>query len=628
VLKNSFLFIFLVLLIVPLAKVPFPYCTYLLFFLLKAWRVALGYCISLIINLKLFVMTKFILSLLFIWVVVGCQKSAPVAKTKTGSMSCTAPKMTDVDWYTSGQKAPLFEGLDGIDFTITTGNAEAQRYFNQGMMLSYGFNHAEAARSFYEASRLDPKCAMAFWGYAYVLGPNYNGGMEDDNYERAYKAAQKAQSLSKKCTAKERALITALLQRYALKAPADRGSLDNAYATAMKKVYDTYPTDPDIGALYAESVMDLHPWDLYDKATKAPKAWTPHLLSILERLIQENPKHPGAHHFYIHAMEGSATPEKALASAELLNTLVPGSGHLVHMPSHIYINTGDYHLGTQSNLRAIAIDSSYTTTCHAQGVYPLAYYPHNYHFLTATATLEGNAAIAWKAAKKLQAHTATAIMDEPGWGTLQHYYTIPNYIAVKFEMWDTILAQPAPIKDLVYLKTIWQYARGMAYLGKKNTKNAQDALTQLKALAADPSLQELTVWEINSMADLAQIAAKVVEAGIATQQKQFTPAITLLKEAAAIEDALNYNEPPDWFFSVRHHLGALLLQAQQYAEAEKVYLQDLQVWKKNGWALVGLHQALVRQGKNEEAKKVKTAFDLAWKHSDITITSSSPLFIK
>jgi tetratricopeptide (TPR) repeat protein len=550
---------------------------------------------------------------------------AAQASNDTKPVGCYSPKTTDHDWYASGTKAPLFKGLEGIDFNISTSSNEAQQYFNQGMMLSYGFNHAEAARSFHQAIRLDSACAMAYWGFAYVLGPNYNAGMEEDNFQRAYAAAVKAKSLSGKCTPREVALIDALQSRYALTPPDNRNELDIAYAAAMKKVYAQFPSDPDIGALYAEAIMDLHPWDLYDKKTKAARSWTPELLKVLEHLMKANPKHPGAHHFYVHALEASATPEKALASARLLDTLVPGAGHLVHMPSHIYINTGDYHLGSVSNIRAIETDSLYTTTCHAQGVYPLAYYPHNYHFLVATATLEGNSTIAWDAARKLQQHTSTEIMRMPGWGTLQHYYTIPYYVAVKLSMWDTILTIAAPPKDLIYPKAIWHYAKGMAYLGRHDLKNAQKEMDSVQSLAADTTLHHLTVWGINTTHDLVQIASKVLAGGIAFQQKQTDRSISLLKEAVAIEDKLNYNEPPDWFFSVRHHLGAVLLKAGKYAEAQKVYNQDLQVWKRNGWALIGLHNALHLQNRKKEAEKAMTAFEESWKYADISIKSSSSL---
>lgn len=548
------------------------------------------------------------------------------SRTNTTQVSvCYSPSTNDKDWYTSGRKAPMLKGLKGIKFKISTANKEAQEYFNQGMMLAYGFNHAEAARSFYEAMRLDSACAMAYWGFAYVLGPNYNGGMEEDNFQRAYDAAIKARHLSSNCTPKEKALIIALTSRYVAQPPADRKQLDIAYSAAMKKVYKQYPSDPDVGAMYAESLMNLHPWDLYQKKTKAAQPWTPELVTVLEHLIKINPNHPGAHHFYIHAMEASPVPEKALASAKLLDKLVPGAGHLIHMPSHIYINTGDYHLASLSNINAVKTDSIYSTACHAQGVYPLAYYPHNFHFLAATATLEGNSSLAWKAAMQVQKHTAKDIMREPGWGTLQHYYSIPYYVGVKLNMWDTILTLPIPPEDLSYPKAIWHYARGMAYLGKKDIINAKKEMKALSILSADTTLQHLTVWDINTTADLVKIASKVLYAGIAMRQKQTDQSISSLKEAIALEDNLNYNEPPDWFFSVRHHLGAVLLYANKYAEAEKIYSEDLQTWKKNGWALTGLYQSLLKQNKNNEAKKIKSALDKAWKHADFTLTSSSEI---
>lgn len=528
------------------------------------------------------------------------------------------PQTTDKAWYSAGTKAPLLAGLDGIDFKISTNNKEAQAYFNQGMMLSYGFNHAEAARSFFEATRLDSTCAMAHWGFAYVLGPNYNAGMEDDNYQRAYQAVQKAIALSGNATAKEKALITALSSRYAAAPPASRADLDIAYARSMKQVYETYPGDPDISALYAESLMDMHPWDLYDKKTKAPKPWTPEIVDVLEKLIKQYPRHPGAPHFYIHAVEASDKPERGLAAAELLMTLVPGAGHLVHMSSHIYIWTGDYHLGSLSNLAAIKADSTYITACHAQGAYPLAYYPHNYHYLSATATFEGNSKLAWRAAKEVQEKTAKDIMVQPGWGTLQHYYSVPYFVAVKFGLWDSILAIKNLPGDLIYPRAILHYARGMAFMGKKDITKAEAELARLKELAKDTVLKTMTIWNINSMSDITQIAMHVLSAEVYRDKKDYNKAIDEYNKAIVIEDNLNYNEPPDWFFSVRHHLGAALLQAGRYGEAEKIYEQDLYIWKENGWALMGLYEALKKQGK-ATAAQVKSRFDKAWRYADIDI---------
>ncbi|WP_164126248.1 tetratricopeptide repeat protein [Sphingobacterium luzhongxinii] len=571
-------------------------------------------------------MFRFAFLLLTALFLISCKGKQPKKRKTSDVSTCASTTTSDREWYYSGKKAPLFKGLAGIDFKISTTNEEAQQYFNQGMMLCYGFNHAEAARSFFEAMRLDSTCAMAHWGFAYALGPNYNAGMENDNYQLANDAVIKAKSLSIGGAPLEIELIKALSYRYQPSPPADRSPLNIAYANAMKKVYEKFPAHPDIGALYADALMNLHPWDLYDNTTKQSKEWTPELVGVLEQLMKSNPKHPGAHHFYIHAVEASSAPQSALNSAKLLDTLVPGAGHLLHMPSHIYINTGDYHLATQSNLRAIAVDSAYTIACYAHGIYPLAYYPHNYHFLAATAALEGNSSLSFYAAERLQQHLARDLMEQPEWSTLQHYYTIPYYIAVKFGMWDKILSFPAPPRNMPYPNAIWHYAKGLAYIGKKEINNAQKEAEKLEELSRDSSLSQLTVWNINTMADLVQIANKVLAAAINVKNNDLDKSIQLLQEAVTIEDKLNYNEPPDWFFSVRHHLGAVLLRSKNYEKAAHIYVEDLKKWKKNGWALLGLHEALLKQKKISDAKKIMIAFNEAWKYADTKIQSSSAIF--
>lgn len=539
---------------------------------------------------------------------------------KVQAVLCT-PKTTDIDWYSSGKKAPLFEGLGGIDFRITTSSSEAQRYFNQGMMLSYGFNHAEAARSFFEATRIDSTCAMCHWGFAYVLGPNYNAGMEPDNFQRAYEAVIKAERLSGSSPPLERDLIQALTKRYAKEPPENRGPLDIAYSEAMKSVYAKYPDHPDVAALYAESLMDLHPWDLWLK-DGTPQPWTPELLATLESVMRKNPQHPGAHHFYIHAVEAGPNPEKALPSAKLLETMVPGAAHLVHMPSHIYINTGDYHDGSLANLRAVKQDSAYVDACHAQGAYPLAYYPHNWHFLAATATLAGEGELAMRAAYKVQELTDTAIMKEPGWSTLQHYYTIPYNVAIKLGRWDEILAMPSADPSLKYIEAVRRYARGMAWAGNGDLDKALSELRTLKELAADSSLTGLTIWGFNSMTSLLDIAERVLMGHILFKKHEYDESIRLLTEAAELEDQLVYQEPPDWFFSVRHHLGWMLLEAGNVEEAIATYREDLVTWPENGWALHGLYLALEKHGRAKEAAEVKKQFEEAWKWADVELTGS------
>lgn len=552
----------------------------------------------------------------------ACTPKSKNAEVKVKDIyGCCAPEITDKSWYTSGKKAPLFSGLGGISFPITTKNPEAQKYFNQGFMLSYGFNHAEAARSFFEATRLDPGCAMCWWGYAYVLGPNYNAGMEPDNFKRAYDAAVKARSLSGKCTPVEKALIRALQSRYSADTLAERPPLDSAYAVAMKKVYEQFPDDVNIGALYAESMMDLHPWNLWQKdGTVQP--WTPPIVAVLEKCLKIEPQHPGANHFYIHAMEMSQNAGAAMPSADLLMTLVPGSGHLLHMPSHTYIRTGMYHKGTLANLNAVKVDSAYTVACHAQGVYPLAYFPHNYHFIAACATLAGESKTAMMGALETSAHSHKKLMKDPLWATLQHYYCIPMFTMVKLGLWKDIRDTKEPEKVLVYPRIIWHYSQAMASLSDNKTDRAETHLKSIRTLMKDTILSQLTIWGINSILDICRIAETVVAGEIQGKKGNYPVAVQLLKKAVQLEDALNYDEPPDWFFSVRHHLGAVMVSAKQYKEAIVVYEEDLKNYPNNGWALRGLMNVWKGTGDTKKYRETEQQFKEAWKHADIQITSS------
>lgn len=556
--------------------------------------------------------------------IAGCGGSEPQEKDSivSAKYGC-APATTDKEWYLSDQVAPLFEGLGGQGMAITTDNDTVQRYFDQGLILAYGFNHAEAARSFYYATKLEPTNAMAFWGYAYVLGPNYNGGMEDDNYERAYAAIQEALSLSENGhTQKEKDLIWALSTRYVEVPVEDRYPLDEAYSEALKEVYEKYPGDPDVSTLYAESLMNLHPWDLHNKEGVA-KEWTPQIIAILEDILKDHPNHAGANHFYIHAVEASATPERGLVSAKRFDDgLVPNSGHLVHMPAHIYIRTGDYAMGTLANKHSIEIDSAYVTACHAQGAYPLAYFPHNQHFMAATATLQGHAEQALYAAEAVSNNANRALMREPMWATLQHFYTIPMHVYVKFGRWDDILAMENETPDLEYPTAMWHYARGMAFLGKNDIDSAQQELAFISEIASHESLKDLTIWEINTVYDLVQIAEKVLHGAILAREANYRESISVLKEAVAIEDGLNYNEPPDWFFSVRHYLGHVQIMAGENESAVQTYRDDLKYLPKNGWALKGLAVALLESGFTEEAAEIESQFEKAWAHSDTPISSS------
>ena len=554
---------------------------------------------------------------------ISCKKTTVVQQDiRSAPAIMCAPTWSDADWYTSNIPAPLFAGMDVLKYPITTTNPEAQKYFNQGLLLAYGFNHAEAARSFYHATRLDSTCAMCYWGFAYVLGPNYNMGMEPDNYVRAYDAIQKAKSFSSKVTPKEQDIINAMATRYVKEPVENRRLLDSAYMVAMKNVHSKYPTDVDMAALYAESLMDLHPWDLWETDGR-PKPWTPEILKAIEVSIRTDPKHPGGHHFYIHALEASKEPQKALASCKVFDDgLVPSSGHLVHMPSHIYINTGDYHLGTLGNIKASKLDSNYVTQCHAQGAYPTVYYPHNNHFLAACATLEGNSEWALIAAERIAEQTNHKGMFDASLSTLQHFYSIPYFVQVKFARWNDILSEGPPDRLLLYPTGLYHYAQGMAHIVLNHLDLAQAELDALNLIAQLDTLKKMTIWGINSMYQIIDIAQKVLEGELAAKKGRYDESIRLLKEAVVIEDQLLYQEPPDWFFSVRHSLGAVLLQAKKPVEAITIYEQDLQTFPKNGFALSGLKSAYQATKQEEKLKEISAQLKVAWAYADVELVGS------
>jgi len=516
--------------------------------------------------------------------------------------------------------APLLEGMGTAHRAITTADTLAQRYFDQGLVLAYAFNHGEAARSFREAIRLDPTCAMCTWGLSYVLGPNINATMDSGNAAEAYAAARRATELAANGPNAERALAEAMAARYREDAPADRGGLDSAYADAMERVVGRFPRDVDARALYAEAIMLLMPWDYWGPDGSA-RPGTERLIAELDTALAVDSLHPGANHFLIHAVE-KQRPRLGLAAAERLRTLVPGAGHLVHMPSHIDLRVGRYHDGSLANERAMHADSEYVRQTAAQGLYPLAYVPHNFHFLAATATLEGRGTRALEAARALAAAHDSAAMREPGLGTLQHYWSTPLYVMVRFGRWDEILREPKPPADLTYPTAVWHYARGIALLRTGLTDAARRDLASLSRIAADTTLASVTIWDINTTLDLLAIAHGVLAGEVAAADGDFDAALSDLRRARAAEDGLSYDEPPPWHLPVRHILGAVLLDAARPAEAEAVYREDLAVFPENGWSLFGLRQALDAQGKRAAAAEVGRRFDAAWRHADVALTAS------
>jgi len=516
-------------------------------------------------------------------------------------------------------EAPIFKGLGSLHFPITTGSAKAQQYFDQGLTLVYAFNHGEAGRSFKAAISYDSTAAMAYWGLAMVLGPNYNAPLNPTSLNDINNAINKAVLYSADASPSAKVLIHALRQRFPEAEVKDMGPYNAAYATAMKKAHEAFPGDLNIAALYADAMMNEHPWNLWLKDGTA-QPWTPPIVELLEKILAAEPGHVGANHMYIHVMEASPQVDRALPSADRLRDMLPAAGHLVHMPSHIYIRTGDYHKGVVANEKASDADSNYIAQCKVQGIYPMVYYPHNIHFLAACAFLEGNTKKAIAAAWSVSNHADKKYIKEVA--AIQHYSIIPFYVLVQTGKWNEILKLEKPDSTLIYPTAIWHYARGMAFNALNDSATAKIELASLEKIAKDSALANLLIWDLNSVAQLVQIAVDVLTAEIKSSGGLYDEAIILLKHAKDIEDGLMYQEPPDWFFSTRHTLGHILLKAKRFAEAEKVYEEDMVTYPENGWALMGLYKSLLGQRKNTAAKLVKARFDKAWKWSDVLINSS------
>ncbi len=515
--------------------------------------------------------------------------------------------------------APLFDDPGTINYPVSTVSGLAQKYFNQGLTMLYAFNHGEAGRSFKAAMEYDSTMAMAYWGLAMVLGPNYNAALNPSSLSEINEAIDRAVKFSRIASEKERMLIDALAQRFPRQEVEDMTPYNAAYARAMKRVHEAFPSDAEIAATYADALMNEHPWNLWLKdGTSQP--WTADVMQALETMLTKWPDHPALCHLYIHATEASKFPEKALPQADKLGDLMPFAGHIVHMPSHTYIRTGDYHKAVIVNEKAISMDSTYIAQCKVAGAVPMYYYPHNIHFLAVSAFLEGSSAKAIDAAWMIQRNASKEFLDENA--TIQHYYSIPFYVLVHLGKWDDILAMKYPGEQLKYPAAIWHYARGMAYAAKGNLEKAGNELWAVEQIAADESLQKLLIWESNSASQLVTIAKQVLKGEIEATKGNYDDAFTAFKKAIEIEDALNYTEPPDWFFSVRHSLGHWLNVAGEYAQAESIYLKDLENFPSNGWALAGLYNSLKGQGKNLQAKETKKRFEKAWANSDISISSS------
>jgi len=515
--------------------------------------------------------------------------------------------------------ATLIPELGAHARPITTSSKEAQAFFDQGLRLTFGFNHDEAARSFAKAATLDPKCASCYWGVALVLGPNYNVPMLPDRFPAAWDALQKAQKYASTATPVEQALIGALAKRYPGPEPKDpmgMAPFNQAFAAAMKEVAAKFPDDDDVQVMYAESLMDLDPWHLWTADGK-PAANTEEIVRLLETVLARNARHPGANHYYIHAVEASQHPDKAVAAAERLAALIPNAGHVVHMPAHIYQRVGRYQDAAKANRAAAQVDLGYIEHAPPWGYYTM-YLVHNYGFLSYAASMLGRSAESLEAARNAaKAFPPPMLEMMPG---MDFFVSEPLLAMVRFGKWNEILAEPRPDPKYQTLSGLWLHAHGMALAATGKLDAAAKDLAELQALRdAVPAELQATM---NSAKNILALAAAILEAELATR-KQDPEALDLWAAAVALEDGTAYSEPADWFYPVRHYQGAALMAAKKYKQAEAVYREDLKRNPENGWALFGLADALKKQGKKKDAAKVQKRFDKAWKDEDVKLTSTA-----
>ncbi|HXX44965.1 MAG TPA: hypothetical protein VEJ38_09565 [Candidatus Acidoferrales bacterium] len=522
-----------------------------------------------------------------------------------------SPAVAQHEHSVSGQSEPatLVPGLGSLHHPIATKSDEAQKFFNQGLTLVYAFNHGEAVRSFDRAAELDPNSPMPLWGKALALGPNYNE-VQPESEKAAYDAIQKAMQLAATAPENERAYVDALALRLTNDPKPDFDRLARAYAGAMRDVARRYPDDPDAGTLYAESLMDLHAWDLWTNDGK-PGENTLEIVSVLEGVLRRWPDHVGANHFYIHAIEASPNPERALPSAQRLETAVPAAGHLVHMPAHIYIRTGDYAAAVKSNEAAVAVDNTYKRAmANPNMMYLMMYGEHNIHFLAFAAMMDGDYENALKSAIELENRAMTGVAMVP---SLEGFAPMHAFVLLRFGRWDDVLSLPQPDAKLKGLTFLWHYARGCAFVQKGDATKADAERVEMEAayklLPSGPAFGML----YNDWATIHDLSAKTLTARIAAARGDRQQAITAWRAAVAAQDQMHYDEPPDWYYPIRESLGAALLASGQFAEAEQVFRADLRQNPRDPRSLYGLWNSLVAQKQMVDADWVKESFDAVWK---------------
>jgi hypothetical protein len=519
----------------------------------------------------------------------------------------------DMQMKGNEKPATMMAGMGSHHHPVSTTNAEAQKFFDQGLSFVFAFNHEEAIRSFKRAAELDPQLAMAHWGIALALGPNINLDVDPEREKAAYEAVQKALSLAAGATESERAYIDALVKRYSIVPQADLKKLAVNYKNAMGDLLKRYPDDLDAATLYAESAMNLRPWKFWTADGK-PAEGTEEIVATLESVLRREPNHIGAIHYYIHAVEASSHPERALAYAAKLPALIPAAGHLVHMPAHIYARTGDYQAAALSNQDAARADEAYMKAHGGGGLYPAMYYSHNLHFLAIAEGMSGRSANALAAAQQLEAYLAPHVKAMP---MLEGFMTVSPLLLVRFNRWDDIAKHSAPDKSMVGTTAVWHFARGMAFDAKGRPKEAAAEFDAL--IAAQKLVPAAASFGLNSANHVLQIAQKVLAARLA-ERSDSKQAFALLRSAVELEDALAYDEPQAWFLPVREALGAALLRSGDYAGAEQVFRTDLEKNRRNGRSLFGLMEALKAQKKHHQAMLVKQQFDAAWKNADTKLT--------
>jgi tetratricopeptide (TPR) repeat protein len=519
-----------------------------------------------------------------------------------------------------GPLAPLLTNLGTLHYKVTA-NERAQQFFDQGLRLTYGINHAEAVRSFREAARLDPACGMCYWGQALALGPNINDPAADpERIAAAYAASQKAQSLKAGLTETEQAMIDALARRYPAAQIDDWKAPNAAYMQAMEAVAKRFPDDPEVGLMYAASVVETRPWDYWTKKDE-PHPGIAAAVATVEKVIRTHPDHPGAHHYYIHMVEATSRPERAVPSADKLESLMPGAGHMVHMPAHIYMRVGRYADASESNVRAILADEDYIAQCQAQGVYPVGYYPHNIHFLWTASTMEGRSRVAIDAARKVSAKTSHDLSHQ--YAPAQDFLATQYYALVRFGRWEEMLTEAPPDQNLPFVNAMWRYGRAVSFARRGQLDRARAEVKQMHALVGDPSLTlDIGGTSGTSLKSLVQLAAHVAAGELAVAERRWDEAVRELQTAIDMQDAQRYYEPAPWHYPVRQSLGAALMAAGRSREAEAVYLEDLRRNPENGWSLYGLSKSLELQNRPVEAAAAAARFRRAWARADVTLSAS------